>query len=422
MRIQAPYTAQEHQARIHASGARYKLFLGGVGSGKTLTGLHELVFAAQDNPRADGLICSPTVPMFRDVVLPTLADWLPSQCYTYHRSELFIEWHPTGRRWFVRTATSPDRASGLNIGYGWYDEAAIVQTDKLWRIMMARLRQACPFPRIIVTTTPNGLNWVPKWFGEQQARDPRSVMIVRCKTSDNKRLPDDFEAGLRAAYGEEYAQQMLDAMVLSLMGLAWPIAPIHLSLTYDEMRARSIVTLGGVDWGHTAPAALVVGGLDHEGRWMIRRCWYKRGKTRAEIADEAAKITEEENVEAWFIDHDPEGEQQMKERGLKVYLAEKAVESGVMHVRSQLAVRRDGLPHFFVERQRCKDWLREQSAYSFPEDEEEPEGANGDHSMDATRYMCFTPTTLHPYQQRKLGLDRVAGFSDVSNVADVMAF
>ena len=410
MRVQSAYTPQEHQARIHTSGSRYKLFLGGVGSGKSLTGLHEMVYAAQDNPLCDGLICAPTVPMFRDVIATAAADWLPPQCYTFKRSDQYIVWHPTGRRWFIRTATAPDRASGLNIGYGWFDEAALVRTDKLWKIMLARLRQKAQRPTMIVTTTPNGLNWLIKWFVEQQTRDPASVMIVRCKTSDNHKLPDDFEAGLRAAYGEELAQQMLDAMVLSLMGLAWPIVPsIHCTLSVAEMRDRSVLTFGGVDWGHTAPAALIVGGLDAEGRWYLRRLWYKRGQTRAQIAEQAAKLTREENVEAWFIDHDPEGERAMKEHDLTVFLAEKTVESGVQHVRSLLPVRKDGQPHLYVARE-LADWHREQSAYSFPEDKEEPEGPNGDHAMDATRYMTFSPTQLTPYQQSKIGLDRIGGF------------
>jgi hypothetical protein len=350
--------------------------------------------------------------MFRDVVLPLWQDWVPRHLYEFNRSDQFFFWKPTRRRIFVRSSTEPDRASGLNIGFFWLDEGALIRTDKFWKILLARLRQPASRPCGFVTTTPNGLDWLALWFAATQRRAPASVMLVRCRTADNAHLPDDFEAGLRAAYGEEYAAQMLDARIVQLFGLAWPIVPaIHCSMSIAEMRTRSALTFGAVDWGHTNPAAVLVGGLDREGRWYLRRLWYKRGQTREDIAKEAARIGAAEDVRAWFIDHDPEGEQQMKRAGLEVFLANKAVESGVMHVRSLLAVRGDREPHLFVAGE-LAEWHREQSSYIFPEGEEEPVGPNGDHAMDATRYLTFSPTTLSRYQLGKLGLLGIAGFGD----------
>jgi hypothetical protein len=79
----------------------------------------------------------------------------------------------------------------------------------------------------------------------------------------------------------------------------------------------------------------------------------------------------------------------MKERGLRVVLAEKDVVSGVQHVRSLLSVRSDGLPRLLVAPW-LTQWHREQIEYKYPEGKEEPVGDGGDHLMDATRYLTYT--------------------------------
>jgi hypothetical protein len=385
MEIISAYQPQPHQSRFHASPARFKWFLGGVGSGKSLSGMHELLFLAEDNPKCDGLIGVPTYRMFQDVVMPLWRDWVPSQLYTFHKGEQSVLWHPTGRRFFVRSATEPDRASGLNIGFGWFDELALVFKSKFWEIAQARLRQPATRPCLVVTSTPNGMNWLARWF-----RSRRDVHITRCRTRDNAKLPDGFEAQLRSSYGEEMAAQYLDAMILDLMGLAWPLhAKMHGSLPLDEIKKRMTHRFGAVDWGHTNPAAVLVGGTDQDGRWYLAALWYKRGHTRDQIAKQAAKMAAEWKVEQWYIDHDPEGQAQMEKQGLPVMRAEKEVVSGLMHVRSLVPPRADGQPRIQVH-ESLKDWWREQEAYTFPEGEEEPVGQNGDHAMDATRYMIYT--------------------------------
>lgn len=380
------YDPQPHQARFHASSALYKFFCGGVGSGKTLAGLHEFLYLAQDNPRCDGVIGVPTFPMFRDVHLPLWQDWIPRQCYTFNRSDQFFEWHPTGRRFFVRSATEPDRASGLNVGFAWLDEGGLIASQRFWHILLARLRQPAPRRCAYVTSTPpQGVNWLVRFF----RTNPRAF-VVRCRTKDNAHLPDDFESGLRATYGDELAALYLDALILELQGLAWPIVHrMHCRLSLDEMLARCTLRFGAVDWGHTNPAAVLVGGTDDDGRWYLFDLWYHRGRDRAEIAAEAAKRSEEFGVLQWYIDHDPEGQSQMERLGLPCTLAEKNVVSGVQHVRSLIPPRLDGEPRLYVGAW-LKDWHREQEGYAFPEGEEEPVGAEGDHAMDATRYLTYT--------------------------------
>jgi hypothetical protein len=387
------YVPHRHQRRFHSLPHREALFLGGVGAGKTLTGVHESVFLAQDNPLCDGCITSPTYPMLRDVIIPLWEEWVPEHLYTWKKSDQCFLWHPTGRKIFLRSADRPGRISGLNLAWAWLDEATQLLKPDVWNILRARIRDPrAQRRRLFTTTTPMGYNWLIKEFRHQGG-------VIRARTADNISLADDFESGLRAKFGREYAAQYLDALILELQGLAWPIQPrVHSDWSLAWARRRCHSFFGAVDWGHAKPAALLVGGVDWDGRWYLVDEWYKRGKLHEEIAEQAKLMTDKWGVRRWWADGaEPEACKHLGLKGVPWENADKSVISGVQHVRSHVAVRNDGEPHLYVHRD-LENWHRECDGYTFPgDDAKEPEvpvGANGDHLMDTTRYMLYSHSTM----------------------------
>jgi phage terminase large subunit-like protein len=365
----------------------------------SLVGIHETAWLAQDNPECDGAIVSPTYPMLRDVVLPLWEQWIPRQLYHHKKSDKLFIWRPTGRSIFLRSADNPGSLSGLNLAFAWFDEVAQMRTANAWRILQARIRDPHAKRRcLFATTTPLGLNWLIREF-----RKPGLTRhVVRARTADNVHLPEDFEAGLRATYGAEYAAQYLDAKVLELQGVVWPYLPrVHSSLSLEAMMARTVAHYGGVDWGFTNPAALVVGGIDGDGRWYLVDMWYRRGEDREAIAHQAKQMARRWNVRTWWADHDPEGVRHMQRvtpeeqrQGLRpchVELASKAVDAGVQYARTLFPVRHDGEPRIYVAPEPAlDDWRREVDGYYYPEGAEEPQAQSGDHAMDATRYLVYS--------------------------------
>lgn len=389
----SPYVPKPHQARFHALPHDEALFLAGVGAGKTLTGVHESVFLAQDNPECDGCITSPTYRMLHDVIMPLWHEWIPQQLFHLHKSDSRFTWLPTGRNIFLRSADAPGRLSGLNLGWAWLDEATQLLKPDAWNILRARIRDPrARRRRLFTTTTPLGYTWLIKEFRRQGG-------VVRARTADNDSLPPDFEAGLRAKFGPEYAAQYLDALVLELQGLAWPIQHrIHCDWQLAWARRRCHSFFGAVDWGHTAPAALLVGGVDWDGRWYLVEEWYRRGQLHEQIAKQARVMTERWGVRRWWADpEDADGCAHLRKEGVDYQNAEKDVISGVQHVRSLTTVRADGEPRLYVHPS-LTNWLRENDGYSFPgEDAKEPEvpvGTNGDHLMDTTRYLTYSHNLL----------------------------
>lgn len=397
--IASGYRPQPHQVRFHASGALEKLFLAGVGAGKTLCGVHEAVYLANDNRYCDGAIIAPTYPMLRDVILPLWEAWIPKCLYTHRKGDQYLIWHPTGRKIFLRSGDKPGRLSGLNLAWAWLDEAAQLRTPEAWKVLQARIRDPKAERRcLFTTTTPLGLNWLIREFRKVGIKRH----IVRARTTDNAYLDEDFEAGLRASYGPEYAAQFLDALVLELAGAVWPYIPtIHTKLSHRDMLKRCVAFFGGVDWGFTNPACLLVAGVDSDGRWYLVDCWYMRGQDRDVIAHQAKIMNKRWNVIKWWSDHDPEGIGHMRSttseeceedlRACDVDPAIKSVEQGVQHTRSLFPVRSDGSPRIHVSPVPELDaWRREVDGYYFPEESEEPDAQFGDHAMDATRYLTYS--------------------------------
>jgi len=389
----SPYVPKPHQARFHALPHDEALFLAGVGAGKSLCGVHEAVFLATDNAECDGAIVSPTYRMLHDVILPLWEEWIPSQLYTHKKSDSLFIWHPTGRRIFLRSADAPGRLSGLNLGWAWLDEATQLLKPDAWNILRARIRDPrAKRRRLYTTTTPLGYNWLIREFRRQGG-------VIRARTADNDSLPPDFEAGLRAKFGPEYAAQYLDALVLELQGLAWPIQHrVHCDWPLSWARERCHSFFGAVDWGHTAPAALLVGGVDWDGRWYLVDEWYRRGQLHEQIAEAAAELTRKWGVRRWWADGaEPEACKHLALAGLDWQPAEKSIVDGVQHFRSLVAVRRDGEPQVYVH-STLANWMRENDGYCFPgEDHPHPEvpiGANGDHLMDTSRYLTYSHSLL----------------------------
>jgi hypothetical protein len=387
--LRSPYRPKPHQARFHALPVEEALFLAGVGAGKTLCGVYDCVYLAQDNPESDGCITSPTYPMLRDVIMPLWEAWVPQQLYTWKRSDQCLLWHPTKRKIFLRSADRPGRISGLNLGWAWLDEANQLLKPDVWNILRARIRDPNARRRkLFTTTTPMGYNWLIKEFRKQGA-------VIRARTADNDSLPPDFEAGLRAKFGEEYAAQYLDALVLELTGQAWPVQTrVHCNWQLSWARGRIHSYFGAIDWGHAKPAAVLVGGVDWDGRWYLVEEFYRRGLLHEDIAKVARHLQDKWGVRRFWVDGaEPEACRHLSKQGVSWQNADKEVVSGVQHVRSHIPVRHDGEPRLYVGSW-MKEWLRENDSYAFPgDDDPEPEvpvGGGGDHLMDTTRYMLYS--------------------------------
>ena len=198
----------EPQQRFWGDTSRFRGFIGGIGSGKTMAGCAELFKPEYHN--TVGAVIAPTFPMLRDATLRTFQ----SMCETwevqgakvlkdFRRGDMTAELQ-TGTTILFRSADDPERLRGPNLGFFYLDEAALM-SRRTWDIMIGRLREAPG--RAWLTTTPKGYNWIYDLFVTSQLE---GYNLIRSSTKQNPYLPVDFVATLERTYAGQFRRQEVE--------------------------------------------------------------------------------------------------------------------------------------------------------------------------------------------------------------------
>jgi len=243
------------------SAARFRFFIGGVGSGKTRAGCLE---ALKQPIRSIGMVIAPTYPMLRDATLRTFVDLA-------QRAEMLKSWNKSdmtatltdGKLVLFRSADDPDRLRGPNLGWFYLDEAAMMSADA-WMVMIGRLRLAPG--RAWATSTPRGMNWLAKLV--QSGPD---YQLITSSTRENRYLPAEFVATLERTYTSRMARQEIEGQFLDdVPGALWTRQNL------DETRVSTMPDLVrivvGVDPSATSGGdmcGIVVAGKGSDGHGYI---------------------------------------------------------------------------------------------------------------------------------------------------------
>lgn len=217
-------TSTGPQRTFWANAARYRLLVGGVGSGKTRAGCVEIL---KQPAGSTGMVLAPTYPMLRDATLRTFMELV-------HRGGILKAWHKAemtvelidGKTVMFRSADNPDRLRGPNIGWFYLDEAAMMMPDT-WLIMIGRLREMPG--RAWATSTPRGKNWLHKIFTSGP-----DYSMVHSSSRQNPYLPPEFIRSLEATYSTRMMRQEVEGEFIDdVEGAIW---------TYDLIDAHRVTT------------------------------------------------------------------------------------------------------------------------------------------------------------------------------------
>ena len=197
------------QRAFWASDARFRLFVGGRGSGKTRAGAVEAI----RQPRGTtGLVVAPTYPMLRLGAMETILKLTAKAGIVTAWNKSEMELRLLGdRRIIFRSADNPDRLRGANAGWLWLDEVAMMDAD-IWPLSIATLREQPG--RAWMSTTPRGKDWVYQLF----AGNHKDYATIRSKTTDNVFLDDTFVATLKESMTSEMYRQEVDGDFIDPVG------------------------------------------------------------------------------------------------------------------------------------------------------------------------------------------------------------
>jgi predicted phage terminase large subunit-like protein len=198
----------EPQRRFWASEARYRLFVGGVGSGKTRAGIVECF---RQPANSIGMVVAPTYTMLRDATLRTFLDLSrqASILVNFKQKEMMAELKGN-RTILFRSGDDPDHLRGPNLGWFMLDEAAMLE-QVVWQVMIGRLREHPS--RGWAVTTPRGKNWLYRTFNSG-----KNYEIIKSSSKDNPYLPEGFIESLLDSYTAEWQAQEVEGEFLDPMG------------------------------------------------------------------------------------------------------------------------------------------------------------------------------------------------------------
>lgn len=275
------------QMEFWGSAAAIKGFVGGIGSGKTVAGVVEVL---RQRPGSRGMISAPEHAILERATVLTLLDMLGPLVAEQRRAERFIRLR-NGTQFWYWSCKDADRLRGPTLDWVWIDEAALA-SQEAYKILLGRLRRS-EQARIWLTGSPMGRNWVYRTLADPETRDP-GAHLVQWDTRRNPWLPGEFVRRLEHEYEGDFASQELAGEFVAAGGLrfrrrgchvgTWQEFADHYSLGGDPERlARDrerFTAVGGFDFGTsdrpTAGSCAHVHLLGPDKRlWTVAECWMR---------------------------------------------------------------------------------------------------------------------------------------------------
>ncbi len=403
--LEPPLALIDQQWAFLTSPARFSLYIGGIGSGKTTAGCLRAIRLAFMQPGSLGLIGAPTYTMLRDTTQRMLLQLLPSWAIANYRHD---DNHLTlinGSEILFRSLDDPDRLRGLNLAWYWLDEATLCG-HYAWQILKGRLRQSGYRTTGIATATPHGRDG---YWRDFEAEPRPGHCLYRATTADNaSHLPADFipDLGLTGAH---YEQEVL-GLFTAFQGLVYQLDtgpngnvrdPSPEAEAAQSLSPRFVEVIGGIDWGFTNPAVALILARDGDDHWwVLEELYRRRAPLDGVLIPALVDLTRRHHVAAWFCGPDDPGAIAALSAALAseqlpahVHKADNAIRPGIQTVTSLLAIRPDGTRGLYIA-PRCVQTLSEFNCYAFAtapdgsanRDTAEEPIKQCDHCMDALRY------------------------------------
>jgi PBSX family phage terminase large subunit len=372
----------------------FSAFVGGIGSGKTISGCEKARREAMAF-RNVGFITAPTFGILRDATIPAFKDIAGHQIAKMTNAPPIDATMVNGSIVKFRSAHKPDLLRGSSIAWWFGDEAALV-SPLVWRVMIGRLREGVKvngrksLGRAWLATTPQGRNWVYKTY-VTDASDRHA--LFKAKTSENPFLDPEYYLMLASSYEGDFRAQELDAEWISHEGLIYNTFSRERHVTSITPPTHFKAVIAGVDWGYANPGCISVWGIDYDGRMWGLHEEYQRRRRVEEWVTVAQQIMTTYGVESFWCDpSEPDFIAMFQAGGIPAYPANNEVLTGIQAVYNRLAVQGDGAPRLILSSEMVHTAAEFEQyiwfSHSIDGVRDQPRKAN-DHALDSLRYATL---------------------------------
>jgi len=251
------------QTTFFQSQAKYPLFVGGFGSGKSIT----MVLKILDDlsyPGARVGAYAPTYDLLRLITVQYLEEFLTEAQIPYrmNKSSYIMDVEGYGPI-ILRSMDNPARIVGYQTFRAHIDEIDTLresQANDAWNKIIARNRQKIIIDgveqanRVSAYTTPEGFRFAYKRWEKNKVD---GYELVRAPTSSNPHLPADYISSLRATYPAQLIEAYLEGKFVNLtsgqvytgydraannsLESVCDDEPLHVGMDFNVMRGASVV-------------------------------------------------------------------------------------------------------------------------------------------------------------------------------------
>lgn len=261
--------ANEPQSQFLSLKRKFKAFVAGYGTGKTVVGCMSKCIHFCEYPRINQGYFAPTYPQIRDIFYPTIEE----VAYNFKIPVVIKEGNKEvqfGKGRFYRGTTlcrsmeRPGTIIGFKIGRAFIDEIDTLtelKATEAWRKIIARLRWENCDNGADLATTPEGFRFTYQTFVKNIELKPYlsdTYGLIQASTYDNElNLPPDYIQSLKDTYPDELISAYLNGQFTNLQS-----GTVYTS--FDRTRCNSSESINskeplyiGMDFNVTKMAARV---------------------------------------------------------------------------------------------------------------------------------------------------------------------
>lgn len=421
----------EQQERVLLSEKPIVLFAAGIQSGKTLVGTlkTKIAMCKYTSEEDNFLVCAPTYKILAQSTLPPFLKFMDG-LGEYHKQDAMFKMHNGGRCYF-RTGTQPDSIVGITSVRFVYGDEAGLYTLYFWENIQARA--AFKNAQIVLTTSPYTLNWVYKELIRPKLRDKNArpdVEYIKARSIDNPYFSREYFERMKATMDERRFRAMFGGEWEKMEGLVYDCFEEEENSCQPFEFPAGTQFYAGVDWGTTAPFALVVRAITPDGRHYQPTEVYKSGLTILDMIALAKQKALAYPIKAFYCDPSQPGHiEEFSRSGLPAVPADNRVRMGLDFHYELIKTRR-----FKLFRGDNKYSFDEYETYHYPSEDEIKQDTKvtdtlpvkqSDHAMDAARYVTMAtykgfhrrdPQVIAMDEKKKLTLDeRMARIREAPN-------
>lgn len=267
------------QEKFHLSFAKYRAYVGGLGSGKTVCGSVEVLKWTQEFPGGLFLIGRLTATALRDTTQKRFFEWI-DKITDGHPDRLIHKWLEGQSHLWLKTPVKGkysevlfrhlDEAGplgSLDLDGWWIDECHEPEggevPEEVFLMLSGRLRGVVGPLRGIITSNSGGKDWIWKWFFSKQRTDGYDGFSTT--SHENKaNLPPDYIEGMIRNHPDAWVRRFLFSTFDLFAGKIFDefeqkdIVFDPLNPPEELKRTRGTATDAGFDFGVAAPTGIVI--------------------------------------------------------------------------------------------------------------------------------------------------------------------